>query len=205
MIEIEILDLGINNLRSVTKAFSQNQKNSIRVIEKASETNSPDIYIIPGVGNFAAGMKAMKERNYISMLHSRNSNVTVVGICLGLQLLGTGSEESQGTEGLNLIDGYSEILPSSENLGIPNMGWNTVIPTDNNLFESFKSRKDFYFVHSYHFVTKSEEVKIGTINYGSKTLTIAIASEKVFGFQFHPEKSAKPGLSLISEIIEKAR
>ena len=206
---VGVIDLGINNLTSVQRAFSVPLKptDSLKVIESDTSLERPDLVILPGLGTFGAGMSALRERKLEEKIKSWNSEgVKVVGICLGMQLLGTHSEESKGVEGLNLISSRIERRPNDENERIPHTGWaETNIAYGSHPFSSLATPGDFYFVHSYHLIPENENDALSRTPFGKYHFVSSILSGNILGFQFHPEKSGNKGKELVSEIIEWAR
>jgi glutamine amidotransferase len=202
---ISILDLGINNINSVRRAFQHNT-NSVEISIKSenSDLGNTRLVVLPGLGSFAAGMDQLRQRNLDQYLFNAvKHNVAIVGICLGMQLLGQESEESPGVEGLGLVNGKNEILPIDSEERIPNTGWMGGVPeNDGKLFPALGKEKDFYFVHSYHFVPDSPNDCIFKSQYGKFEIITGIKHGSVMGFQFHPEKSSNIGNDLIREIIE---
>jgi glutamine amidotransferase len=202
---VSILDLGINNINSVRRAIQQNAIGAgIKIESEDSALGNTRLIILPGLGSFAAGMEQLRQRNldrYLSKANKRG--IAIVGICLGMQLLGEGSEESPGIEGLGLIKGKNEILPFYSNERIPNTGWLGGVPeNEGSLFPALGKGKDFYFVHSYHFKLDNPKDSIFKSKYGDVEITTGIKHHSVMGFQFHPEKSSNIGNELIQEIIE---
>jgi glutamine amidotransferase len=206
---VGIIDLGINNLTSVQRAFSVLLKptDSLTVIEDDSSVKQPNLIILPGLGSFGAGMKALRERRLIEKIKKWNHEGTkVVGICLGMQLLGSFSEESKGVIGLDLIGSRIERLPGNQNERIPHTGWAETDPVlDPQPFPALQSEGDFYFVHSYHLIPVNNEEVLARTPFGSTSFVSAVLSKSILGVQFHPEKSGGKGKSLISEIVQWAR
>ena len=206
---VGIIDLGINNLTSVQRAFSVPLKStdSLIVIEDDSNVEQPDLIILPGLGSFGAGMTALRERKLIEKIKKWNHEGTkVLGICLGMQLLGTFSEESKGVVGLDLIGSKIERLPGNQSERIPHTGWAETDPVLNSQpFPSLQSEGDFYFVHSYHLIPVNNEEVLVRTPFGSTSFVSGVLSKNILGVQFHPEKSGGKGKSLISEIVQWAR
>lgn len=206
MNKIGIVNYGLGNFGSV-----------VRMIEKigrvAHAVSTPadllhiDKLILPGVGHFDNGMRLLEEKNLSTALKdfASNPNHTLLGICLGMQLLFDGSEEGDAI-GLGLIPGRVVRFDNSINqFSIPRMGWCTVgvqkenplIPKD---FESgIKSR--FYFVHSYYAQCQSGEDVLATVDY-DPPVTAAVSRKNIYGVQFHPEKSHRFGMSLMTRFAE---
>jgi len=202
--KIEILDLGINNLKSVVNAFQEKLtvSDSLSIIADSSDSLGPDLLVLPGLGSFEAGMQEVEKRNFDKLIRqSLEDGARLVGICLGMQLLGTYSEESKGVKGLNVIPGTSKKLAKQLKENIPNMGWASTIPKLDNDFSALSKDKDFYFVHSYAFEPEKPENILCTTEYGESQFVSGVISLNACGFQFHPEKSSKIGAELVSEII----
>ena len=206
---VGIIDLGINNLTSVRRAFSASLKptDSLLIIEEDPKMNRPDLIILPGLGKFEAGISALRERRLVESIKSwSNDGTKVVGICLGMQLLGTNSEESKGVEGLDLVRSRIERLPGDQGERIPHTGWSeTNIAYDPQPFSTLATQGDFYFVHSYHLIPESQNDVLTRTPFGNKNFVSSVLSKNILGFQFHPEKSGNMGKKLVSEIIEWAR
>lgn len=206
---VGVIDLGINNLTSIKRAFlvPLRPADSIVVIEADPELDRPDLIILPGLGKFDAGMTALRERKLVEAIKSwTNEGSKVVGICLGMQLLGTTSEESTGVEGLDLICSRIERLPSDQGERIPHTGWaETNIISDSKAFSALSTQGDFYFVHSYHLIPENEKDVLTRTPFGTSNFVSSILSRNILGFQFHPEKSGNKGKKLVSEIVEWAR
>jgi len=203
---IEILDLGMNNISSIFRAFSRDNLGEISVITGASESKDPALYVLPGLGHFDKGVEALDQRGFRELLvDGQKSNKKVVGICLGMQLLSNQSAESPGALGLGLIPGICKKLPTSEGERIPNIGWNsTKVNGKEVLFPTLNSGRDFYFVHSFYVETENTENILSTTQFGTTEFASSIKFGATVGFQFHPEKSAYAGRSLIREVIQWA-
>ncbi len=205
--KIEIIDLGVNNIRSLMESLARNSNDvKITVIETALESDSPDIVFLPGIGNFGAAMKRIQEAGFKNLIQDlSNSDVKVVGICLALQLFGFGSEESPNVEGLGIIPGKSSKLPVFGKEKIPNVGWSEVnLKNPSAPFQSLSTQRDFYFVHSYCFHPENPETILGTSKFGNYEFVSAILRNNLLAFQFHPEKSGNPGNALMKDILEWA-
>ena len=204
---ISVIDLGINNLTSVINSFSKplNSNDSIEVFNSSS-SNSPDLLILPGLGKFSAGMKALQsnDMNY-KIIELTNSVTKLIGICLGMQLLSERSAESPNTPGLGLIEGQCEKLPMSQGEPVPHTGWNSVEISSTDHFFSLNSGRDFYFVHSYHLVPKNKEDISGITRFGNDSFISVVQKNNILGVQFHPEKSGQAGIDLVSEIVAWGR
>ena len=206
---VSIVDLGINNLTSVQRAFSAPLKtnDTLTVIEADLKLDRPDLLILPGLGSFGAGMAALKERRLVDRIKVWSSEGTkVVGICLGMQLLASQSQESAGVEGLSLIHSSVERLKDDQNERVPHIGWaETKCPMASQPFPSLQSPGDFYFVHSYHLIPTNASYVLARTPFGSTSFVSSVLTRNILGVQFHPEKSGGKGKNLISEIVQWAR
>jgi glutamine amidotransferase len=140
--KIEILDLGINNLKSVVHTFQEKLaiSDSLSIIPDSSESSGPDLLVLPGLGSFGAGMQEIKKRNFDTLIRqSLDGGARLVGICLGMQLLGTDSEESMGVKGLDEIPGSSNKLIKQLKESIPNIGWAATMPKVESEFSALSS------------------------------------------------------------------
>ncbi len=158
--------------------------------------------IVPGVGSFAAVADEVENIPNLteSLIAFALTGKPILGICLGMQFLGIGSDESQGKKGLGLLD-YKAVsmLPSREKLPIPHAGWNQVeISKESPLFNGIPSGTDFYFSHSYKISDSIYE--IGQTNYGSTFVSTA-GKDNIYGVQFHPERSQAFGHKLLENFF----
>ena len=175
------------------------------VLSKPSELANfkGDKIILPGVGAFDKAMSTLRNDGWYEELNKfvADSNHKILGICLGMQLMFNSSEEGEML-GLGWIDGYVKKFKHSDKLlKTPHMGWNEIVPSKGSvLFDSKEIPDRFYFVHSYYAVCKNETNIIATCNYGV-TFTCAIAQSNIYGVQFHPEKSHRYGMQLISKFM----
>lgn len=206
---IRIIDLGINNLSSIFRFFNTGLKNgeSAQVFNPNVKEPLPNLVVLPGMGNFGYGMQSLQDQNLIERLTEWKVNgVKILGVCLGMQLLGSISEESPERGGLGFISGKSLKLPQLESEKVPNIGWsNTKLRSATKSFSSLGSHGDYYFVHSYHFVPDNPADILAKSEFGDKDFVSAIKCENVVGFQFHPEKSGAKGKILKEEIFEWVR
>ncbi len=194
---IGIIDYGMGNLRSVYNALDYIGQDA-ELITDAAKLPEYERLILPGVGAFTKAMNNLRSRGFEPGIKAHvEEEKPFLGICLGMQLLATKGVESGDTTGLDVIPG--EVIPME--LGpdylIPHVGWNNV---DNSyshpLFAGVKKNIDFYFVHSFHFVTSDTASILGRTDYGGPFVSI-VASGSVVGVQFHPEKSQQGGLAIL--------
>lgn len=205
--EVEILDLGLNNLASLVRGLELAGADQIRVIENSNQAVGADLLVIPGVGAFGAAMNEIHNRGFHEVIsRQKNAGDYIMGICLGMQLLTSKSEESESVQGLNLIPGEVLKLPGDVGERVPHVGWATVRASreEESTFDALNKDLDFYFVHSYFVNPYSEENLLSESNFGDKSFASGIISENVVGFQFHPEKSSHPGTQLLKNVIRWA-
>jgi imidazole glycerol-phosphate synthase subunit HisH len=204
---IEIIDLGINNLSSLSRAVdnASSDLHKIKIISHSKESKNPDLLFLPGVGKFSKAMSTLTDFEFDKLLRDEiDKGTKLVGICLGMQLFFSSSEESPDAQGLDLIPGEVRKLPSVDR--VPNVGWAAVSQTkDVEAFSSLGLLKDFYFVHSYYAQPKIENDILTYSSTGSFNYVSSIRHENILGFQFHPEKSGTVGRQLLSETLTWGR
>jgi len=197
---ITIVNYGLGNLGSVLNMLKKIGVKA-QVTSELSEIEQAEKLILPGVGHFDAAMKKIAEMNLKPILDKKAllDKVPILGICLGMQILTLGSEEGQ-MPGLGWIDAYTIKFNFSKESGlkIPHMGWNLVKISNNcPLTEGFNDEFRFYFVHSYHVGVKNQSDSMLKTSYGVE-YDSGIHRENMYGVQFHPEKSHKFGMKLLS-------
>ncbi len=194
---VSIIEYGMGNVASVEKALSFLKIPCIITADHELINNS-DAIILPGVGSFEQGMKNLSERHLVTFLTDQviNKKKRFLGICLGMQLIVTDGEEPIDNPGLGWVKGRVTKI-RAQNLRVPHMGWNNIEITDNGTYFKDKSLRDFYFIHSYHFVPDDKNVIAATVSYGTD-LVAAVQQDNIFATQFHPEKSQEAGLALLN-------
>jgi glutamine amidotransferase len=194
---ITIIDFGMGNVGSISNMLKKIGVKAL-VTSDLKEIENSDKLILPGVGSFSMAMDNINKLKLVNVIkHKIQNDTPLLGICLGMQLLASFSEEGD-SEGLNIISGRVQRLIPSGNLKIPHMGWNNVnFKPGNILFSGFGEIEDprFYFVHSYFFKCDKFENEAATCHYGEE-FTCAINKGNTYGVQFHPEKSHKFGMKL---------
>jgi glutamine amidotransferase len=205
-----VIDHGAGNIRSVVGAIE-----SLGV--KARVTGDPEviedsrILLLPGVGSFRSAMARINGFGIDSAITTAlGSGGSILGICLGMQLLCEWSDEDGGTEGLGLVSApvtKFERLESDMSLRIPHVGFNSVtLSSSSTLFANVAPHSDFYFVHSYR-VTRLEEnvtTRTAKTSHGGDFISAFEIEDRIFGVQFHPELSQGNGLQLIKNYIQVA-
>ena len=202
---ITIVDYGQGNLGSIAnmlkKVGAEAQISSDPAVVGAAEK-----LILPGVGAFESGMANLEARGLVAPLHRRviEDRVPILGLCLGLQLFGTGSEEGTPRRGLGWIGAHSvrfRFAADRPAFKVPHMGWNqVVVEQPSPLFDGMPEDSRFYFVHSYHLVCDEPGIGLTTTTYGHP-FTSGIVKGNILGLQFHPEKSHKFGMQLFRNFV----
>ncbi len=191
---IGIIDYKMNNLRSVQKAFESQGFEAV-VSSDPAELRKAEKLILPGVGAFGKSMETIRAAGFDSIILDHvAAGKPLLGICLGMQLLFSESEELGHFKGLNILQG--RIIRFSNKLKVPQIGWNQIDQKrESCLLQGIKDNAFVYFVHSYYVAT-SDDVVIATTSYGLDYASI-VQKGNVFGLQFHPEKSQSIGLAIL--------
>lgn len=199
---IAIIDYNAGNLKSVEKALHFLGEECV-ITRDFREIETADKVILPGVGAFGEAMEQLKKYELDKVIHQVTAeNKPFLGICLGLQLLFEGSDESQGVEGLHVLDGQILRIPDQPGLKIPHIGWNSLTLQNNGrLFEGLSKEPYVYFVHSYYLKAADEQIVKATTEY-STTIHASVESGNTFACQFHPEKSGTVGLSILKNFAK---
>ena len=199
---IAIIDYDAGNIKSVEKAL-QKLGADVVITKDAEEILSADKVILPGVGAFGDAMSNLHKYDLVDVIKRVVEKKTpFLGICLGLQLLFEGSDESQGVEGLHILDGQILRIPDKEGLKIPHIGWNSLgLQNDGRLFQNMNQNPYVYFVHSYYLKAADESIVKATCDY-STCIHASVEKDNVFACQFHPEKSSEVGLALLKNFTQ---
>jgi len=199
---IAILDYDAGNLKSVEKALAYLGEESV-ITRDRKEILSADKVILPGVGAFGMAMDQLKKYDLIGPIHEIVAEEKpFLGICLGLQLMFEGSDESEGVEGLGILEGSIKRIPDSDELKIPHIGWNSLdLCNEGRLFKGFDKNPYVYFVHSYYLCAKDESIVRATTEYVTH-IHASVEKGNVFACQYHPEKSGTAGLKMLKNFAE---
>ena len=205
--DITIIDYGCGNLLSVKRAIES-------IGYDAQISGSPEIIaasskiILPGVGAFRAGMDQLEGVGIDRAIKQAiTKGASLLGICLGMQLLFDESEEFGVTKGLGLVPGRVLKIPTTQEAGlkVPHIGWSRIIKSPNHpknvLMDGISDDEYMYFVHSYMGITNNPESTTSICKYGSVDICAAVQNENIYGVQFHPEKSGKMGLRLLNNFM----
>ena len=206
--KIAVIDYGMGNLRSVSKAIEHVAGNAeVRTTDDPGYIAAADRVVFPGQGAARDCMAAIGDHHLNRAILQAAASKPFLGICMGLQVLMRHSEENGGTKLLNLFAGEVKRfdgLAMGDNglpLKIPHMGWSPVHQLASHpLWEGIADQSRFYFVHSYRVVPEDVSVIAATTDYGVR-FTSAVARDKLFATQFHPEKSADTGLQLLRNFV----
>jgi len=200
---IAIVDYGRGNLGSVEKAFGRLGMPAV-VTQDPKVVDDAEAVVLPGDGAFHDAMGSLQSLGLIAPLRACfESERPFFGICLGYQLLFSGSEEFGQGKGLDVIPGAVRRFPAT--LKVPHMGWNQVEHRgDLRLFDGIPSGADFYFVHSYYPETTDASLTVATCTYGL-TFPAAVGRGTLFATQFHPEKSQRWGIRMLENFAAFVR
>ncbi len=205
MKQITVVDYGSGNVLSAQKSFIKvtNDNNidaKVLISNELKDIKNSTHIVLPGQGAFASCMKGIKEKKgLVEELYNFAiiKKKPFLGICIGMQMLASYSEENGLHKGLGWIEGSIKELPNKK-LKKPHMGWNNVKPITKN--KLLTNSEDYYFVHSYYFDCKYNENILAETQYGVNFTSI-VAKENIYGVQFHPEKSSSQGLNLIKNFL----
>ncbi len=195
MTQVAIIDYGVGNLRSVEKAFAATGCDAT-ISSDANTLRAAQKLVLPGVGAFAACMKALVERGFDRLVCERaRAGTPLLGVCVGMQLLFDESEEFGSTPGLGLLQG--RVRRFSNELVVPQVGWNRIHQKQAHaLFEGIDDGAFCYFVHSFYCEPGEDAVVTGVTEYGGPYASV-VGKGNISGVQFHPEKSQDVGLRML--------
>ncbi len=200
--DITILDYGSGNILSIYNGFKKIGVD-VNVSDDEDVISKSDAIILPGVGAYGAVMNNLD--NYRKLIYEHVDNdKPLLGICLGLQVLFTSSEESPDVEGLNMFEGSVKRFDLPDEYKIPHMGWNQInvndTPTNDTTLLDNVDGEYMYFVHSYYIEPDDENLITSTCDYGMN-VPVSIGRDNVHALQFHPEKSGKAGLEILKNFV----
>ncbi len=198
---VAIIDYDAGNLKSVQKAF-QRLGEEAEITREFSAILRADRIVLPGVGSFGTAMEQIRRYELDKVIYEAiEKKLPFLGICLGLQLLFQGSEESGGIEGLGVLQGQILKIPEAEGLKIPHIGWNSLtLHRNGRLFHSIPDESYVYFVHSYYLQAADEQIVTASAQYGV-TIHASVEWQNVSACQFHPEKSSTVGLGILKNFM----
>jgi len=198
---IALIDHGVGNLRSVQKALSA-VGGEVQLTSDPTTIMNAEKIILPGVGAFADAMKGLKARGLVNiLLDAIQREIPTLGICVGMQMLMDSSEEYGEHLGLGLIPGRVRRFEFTDHK-IPHTGWNQVNPqTDSVLLKGLENNNYAYFNHSYYCDPQESQDILGITDYGIRYASV-VGRGRLYGVQFHPEKSQEVGLQILRNFIE---
>lgn len=207
---VTIVDYGSGNLFSVFRAIER--AGGIPVFATtADDISRAERLLLPGVGAFEEGMKGLRERELIEPIQLyAKTGAPLLGICLGMQILASTSEEFGESSGLNIIPGRVMPIPAQDTNGaslrVPHIGWAELLPApplcgQGGLLDEVPTGLSVYFVHSYQMLTKCPKHRLAICQYGGYDITAAVQRDNVVGLQFHPEKSGPAGIEILRAFL----
>ena len=203
MSDITILDYGSGNILSIYNGFKK-IGTKVNVSDDKKVLKDSDAIILPGVGAYGAVMNNLVDYKDLIYEHI-DSGKPLLGICLGLQVLFTNSEESPNVEGLNIFEGSVRRFSLPQEYKIPHMGWNKikVNSTSSNNSTLLENVDDeyMYFVHSYYIEPEDKDLITAYCDYGMN-VPVAIGKDNIHALQFHPEKSGQAGLEILRNFVD---
>lgn len=208
--KIGVIDYGVGNLGSILRALEELRATGV-LIDRPADLSSVDRLLLPGVGNFADCMRLLQQSGWTEPLKEQVTLLgrPLLGVCVGMQLLATssteGAEEGMSLPGLDLIPGEVRHLRSLGcSLHVPHVGWNEVrsLNPGDGLFSGIADGTDFYFVHSYAFVPRDTSHALALTEHGVPFVA-AVRQGRVWGTQFHPERSSKAGFKLLRNFLQE--
>ena len=200
MTKIAVIDYGMGNLHSVSKALEAVSTNEeVLVTSEPELIKTADKIVLPGVGAIKDCLEAFSDelrRTTLELI----SNKPTLAICVGMQMLLESSEENEGVTCLKILDGKIVKIPTLIDIKVPHMGWNKVnFMSDHFLWKKIPDRSFFYFVHSYCCLSSSDA--ISETSHGTNFIS-TLSKENIFAVQFHPEKSQNLGLQLYKNFLD---
>lgn len=198
---ITVIDYGMGNLRSVTKAI-EHLGGKVRISSAPKEIEGAEKIVLPGVGAFGDAARELKLLKLFSPLQEYiRAKKPFLGICLGLQLLFPKSAESPDAVGLGIFEGSVNGFHSPK-IKVPHMGWNSIrIKHPHPLLKGVPDESFFYFVHTFYAVPKDRDIVAASCRYGKETFAAILGTGSVFATQFHPEKSQAAGLRILKNFL----
>ncbi len=193
---VAVINYNAGNTRSVMNALSRLGVNGVLTSDIDVIKNS-DRMIFPGVGSASWAIQELKNRELIEVIKSYQR--PFLGICLGMQLMNSFSEEGD-VELLNITDSKVKLFDKNQGVKIPHVGWNEVTFSSDPIFKGLREKEYFYFVHSYY--VESSKYTIASCFYDNVSFSAGLRKNNFYGFQFHPEKSGEVGEKLLKNFLE---
>lgn len=209
MAKIHLCDYGSGNVHNVERALIR-AGGTIKRCESGAELSDVQALVVPGVGAFGDCMEALRSRKFEEPIKElAGSGVWILGICVGMQILGTFSEEFGYHDGLGIIPGGVRLIPNAtpdgERLKRPHVGWSCLSSAEGDWgmtpLENICPETAVYFVHSYQLIPDDPKDILAYARYGGSLVSAGVRRDRVFGFQFHPEKSGYAGIEIIERFV----
>lgn len=199
---LAVIDYGAGNLRSVLHALNHLRAPDVVIAQTPEQLTGADKIILPGVGAFGAGMQILHERGLVEPIRAAVASGTpYLGICLGMQFLFESSDEMGDHAGLGILKGRVTRFENRPGLKVPHMGWNKVdVVQPSPVLADLPDDAYAYFVHSYYCVPENPAITTATVTYG-EPFCVAVQQDNVYGVQFHPEKSQRTGLQILTNFL----
>lgn len=202
--KLGVVDLNTGNLASLLSALDRLNIKYV-ICRDNLDFELVDKIILPGVGAFRDFMKKITDKNLDKILINKvKKNASILGVCVGFQILFSSSNEHGEYEGLKLLKGnFSNFKEKKKNIKVPHVGWNECnIISKNELFNDIKNNSDFYFTHSYYLKDYNIENVVSQTKYGLSFVS-SVNKGNIYGVQFHPEKSQSNGLKILKNFYER--
>ncbi len=199
---IALIDYGVGNLRSVEKALTS-VGGDVCITSDADQIAAAEKVVLPGVGHFGDGMSGLIERDLVEpIIESVNQKKPFLGICLGMQLFFSGSDEAPGISGLNLLPGMVRLFEGNS-IKIPQIGWNQINPKGvSRILDGIEPGSYAYFNHGYYCDPSRDKNILATTEYGIEYASV-VGQDHLYGVQYHPEKSQQVGLRILRNFVEQ--
>ena len=212
MASIVVVDYGLGNLKNVQRAFKK-IGGDVCITSDPVTILGADRIVLPGVGSFSSGMDGLRKSGLVSIIDEFiKSGKDLLGICLGMQMLLSNSEENGRYEGLGYISGSVKAIPQKENnkyvRKTPHIGWSELISPDdknewnNSILKETTDKDYFYFVHSYMAIPDNRTDILASCEYDGIIIPAVIKHNNITGIQFHPEKSGSSGLKILRNFLD---
>ena len=204
--KITIIDYGAGNILSVSRAFNECNA-SVEIQSDPKKIKNASFLVLPGDGAFGYAASQFKKLEVIPSIQNHiKKGKPLLGICLGMQILCSKSEEFGSHQGLSIIKGKTVKIKSNikKFLKVPVIGWHQIHINENNLLKKLKghNKKKFYFLHSFMVKPVKKNELLGYYNFGKEKIAAIIGKDNVLGFQFHPEKSGLEGIKLLKNFLK---
>ena len=204
---IAIIDYGVGNVKSIRNAF-ENQKAEVILTRERETILEADGLVLPGVGAFSHGMDNLNKFGLVEIIKDFvKTGKPLLGICLGMQMLLEESEEFGNSKGIGLIKGKVVKLPIKQSIQckLPHISWNEIQPKivkwENTILDNIEDNSNMYFVHTFVAKPENEDEILSKTDYFNVEFCSSLKKDNIYGCQFHPEKSATHGLSIVKNFI----